>query len=64
MITVEESCQLLYERIKNSPPYEPYGNWCIHDGFKPDPLIHVKREFVLDEFLHPKSNKSNNAGLV
>ena len=64
MITVEESCQMLYERIKNSPPYQPYGNWCVHDGFKPDPLIHMKKEFVPDELLNTKSKNTFNAGLV
>jgi hypothetical protein len=55
MISAEESYKILFERIKNSPPYKPTSSWCLHDGFKPDLLLNKKRKFVLDEFLHPKS---------
>ena len=56
MISAEESYKILYESIKKSPPYQPTSSWCLHDGFKPDLFLNKKREFVLDEFLHPKKS--------
>ena len=55
MISAEESYRILYEGINSLPPYQPTSSWCLHDGFKPDLFLNKKREFVLDEFLHPKS---------
>ena len=56
MISAEESYKILFESIKNSPPYKITSSWCVYDDFKPDLLLNKKREFVLDEFLHPKKS--------
>ena len=45
---------LLYNN-NDKEPYQPTGSWSLHDGFKPDELLHPpKKEFVPDKLLSYK----------
>ena len=49
---------LLYGN-NDKEPYQPSSSWGLHDGFKLDGFLHPhKKEFIIDEFLHPNTWKS------
>lgn len=53
MIPPEDSYLLLYELSKGRKPYQPSSKWGIGEFVKDD-FLDQKKEFVCNEFLHPK----------
>ena len=43
----------LYRLSEGRQQYQPTSSWCLGE-YKPDEFLNQKKEFVLDEFLHPK----------
>ena len=47
----------LYELSKNRPPYQPTSSWGP-GVYKPNEFLNGKQKFAVDEFLHPKTGRS------